>query len=67
MNSKETRCTFGDIQIGECFKWMDAIYKKVAYNILPRYGHVNIVGPSFYANDTGHRFLENDREVERVK
>ena len=58
--------TFGDVQIGECFEWMGTIYKKIAYDILPRYGHVNMVGPSFYAGDTGHRFLMDDRTVERM-
>lgn len=63
----ETRkTTFKEIKIGQCFKWLDVIYKKVEYNILPHYGRVSMVGPKFYNGDTGHRFLEDDRIVEPV-
>lgn len=65
-NDQPAKTTFGEIKIGQCFKWLDVIYKRVEYDILPRYGHVNMVGPKFYNGDTGHRFLEGDRIVKLV-
>jgi hypothetical protein len=59
-----TKTTFGQIEIGNKFTWRNTEYTKTEIDNLPRYGWVNCIGPEFYAGDTGHRFLEDDREVE---
>lgn len=56
--------TFGELEIGARFTWLDVTYIKIAYDYRARYGHVNMRGPSFYKGDTGHRHLTDDVVVE---
>lgn len=55
---------FKDLKPGERFQWQGVTYEKLLLtDYQPPYGFVNCIGPAFYEEDKGYRYIYENQEV----